>query len=62
MKEKIRKQINRLKELQNIINAQTEAADLGHAQAMSAVIEAQEEQEKIMQRFKAVALWFALAN
>jgi hypothetical protein len=62
MKEKLRNQINRLEELQNIINAQAEAANLGHSQAMSAIIEAQEEQNKITQRFKALALWVALAN
>jgi hypothetical protein len=62
MKEKLRNQINRLEELQNIIDAQAEAANLGHSQAMSAIIEAQEEQNKITQRFKALALWVALAN
>ncbi len=61
-KRKLRNQINRLKELQNIISTQAEAADLGHGQAMSAVIEAKDEQEKIMQRFKALALWVALVN
>lgn len=56
----LRNQISRLQELQNIINAESESAELGHNQSRARIIEAEQEQEKIMQKLKAFGLWFAL--
>ena len=61
MKEKIRNLFDRVNELQQIIDLETDSANEGCTRSQQLVINAEEEKEEIQSQIDALALWIAFA-
>lgn len=60
--EKIKQLADRIKEQQAIIDSEMDAAEQGHNQARSRIIEAEEKQKELCELLASVGLWLAMTN
>ena len=58
--EMIKALLKEIDQQQEIINAETEAAEQGHNGARARIIEAEEKQDHLQERIDALSLWFSL--
>jgi hypothetical protein len=57
----IKELLEEISKQQDIINAETESADLGHGQSMARVIEAEQRKEELQERVDALTLCFSFS-
>ncbi len=58
----IKELLNRINELQQIIDAESDAADAGDNRSRALVIYAENEKDEVQDRIDALALWYAVAR
>lgn len=61
MKEKLQKILDRINELQQIIDFETDVANEGCIRSQQLVINAENEKDELQQQLDSLALWIALA-
>ena len=61
MKEKLQKILDRINELQQIIDLETDVANEGCIRSQQLVINAENEKDELQQQLDSFALWIALA-
>lgn len=58
----IKELLNRINELQQIIDAESDAADAGDNRSRALVIYAENEKDEVQDRIDALTLWYAVAR